>query len=166
MHCAPTVESIMNLSLRTEAETDVPFLLSLYAASRAEELKPVPWTDEQKKQFLEQQFFAQRTHYYKFYETAQFDLILLDGIAVGRWYVHRGIELRLMDVIVATEYQQRGIATHYFRELIAESAATGLPITLHVEVNNHARDWYKRLGFVELSEEASGVYIKMRREPS
>ncbi|MFN3265993.1 MAG: GNAT family N-acetyltransferase, partial [Deinococcales bacterium] len=77
----------------------------------------------------------------------------------------RSSELRLMDVIVAPEYQQRGIAGHCFQELIVESRASQKPITLHVEVNNHARSWYKRLGFVELPDEASGVYVKMRREP-
>jgi ribosomal protein S18 acetylase RimI-like enzyme len=156
----------MDISFRTETEADIPLLFLLYAGSRATELAPVPWSVEQKQQFLEQQFFAQRSHYYQHYESAEFSLILLEGQPVGRWYVHRGIELRLMDVIVAPEFQQRGIAKACFAGLIAESRAKNLPIMLHVEINNHARDWYKRLGFLELPQEASGVYVKMCREPS
>jgi ribosomal protein S18 acetylase RimI-like enzyme len=155
----------MDIAFRPETEADIPLLFLLYAGSRAAELEPVPWSMEQKQQFLEQQFFAQRAHYYQHYEGAEFSVILLEGQPVGRWYVHRGSELRLMDVIVAPEFQQRGIAKACFAGLFAESRDKNLPITLHVEVNNHARDWYKRLGFLELPEEASGVYMKMRREP-
>jgi ribosomal protein S18 acetylase RimI-like enzyme len=155
----------MNMALRPETEADIPLLFLLYAGSRAEELSAVPWSSEQKQDFLEQQFFSQRSHYHQHYTGAEFSLILLDGQPVGRWYLHRGVELRLMDVIVSPEFQRRGIAKACFVGLFAESRAKNLPITLHVEVNNHARDWYKRLGFFELPEEASGVYIKMRREP-
>jgi ribosomal protein S18 acetylase RimI-like enzyme len=153
----------MNLTLRSEAETDIPFLLQLYADSRAAELAAVPWTDDQKKVFLENQFMLQRTHYYQHYQAARFDLILLEGIPVGRFYVHRDIEIRLMDIIVAPAYQQRGIAKWCFEQLFFEAQASGLDISLHVEVNNFARAWYARLGFVELEAEATGIYIKMLR---
>jgi ribosomal protein S18 acetylase RimI-like enzyme len=153
----------MNLTLVSEAETDIPFLLQLYADSRATELAIVPWTDDQKKAFLESQFLAQRTHYYQHYKTARFDLILLEGAPIGRLYVHRDIEIRLMDIIVAPAYQQRGIAKWCFEQLFLEAQTSGLDITLHVEVNNFARAWYARLGFVELETEATGVYIKMLR---
>ncbi len=153
----------MNLTLRTEAETDIPFLLQLYAQSRAAELAVVPWSDDQKKAFLESQFVAQRTHYYQHYQSARFDLILLEGIPVGRLYVHRDIEIRLMDIIVSPAYQRRGIAKWCFEQLFLEAQASGLNISLHVELNNFARAWYARLGFVELEDEASGVYVKMLR---
>jgi ribosomal protein S18 acetylase RimI-like enzyme len=153
----------MNLTLRSEAETDIPFLLQLYADSRAAELAVVPWSDDQKKAFLESQFVAQRTHYYQYFQSARFDLILLNGIPVGRLYVHRDIEIRLMDIIVAPAYQQRGIAKWCFEQLFKEAKETGLDISLHVEVNNFARAWYARMGFVELEDEATGVYVKMLR---
>ena len=155
----------MNLTLITEAEMDIPFLLQLYAQSRAAELEVVPWTTQQKQQFLEGQFMLQRKHYYQFYDRARFELILFDGIPVGRLYVHTDIEIRLMDIIVSQEYQQRGIATWCFQRLFQESESSNLDITLHVEINNHARNWYKRLGFTELEDqnEASGMSVKMLR---
>jgi ribosomal protein S18 acetylase RimI-like enzyme len=156
----------MNLTLRTEAETDIPFLLQLYADSRAAELAPVLWTETQKKEFLEQQFLAQRAHYYQFYEGARFDLILLDDLPVGRLYVHRSSEIRLMDIIISPAYQRRGIAKRCFEQLIQEARSTGLNMTLHVEANNFARAWYVRLGFGELEDEATGVYVKMQLEPN
>ena len=154
----------MNLTLVTEAETDIPFLIQLYANSRAAELAPVPWTAEQKQQFLKSQFMLQRKHYYQFFQEASFDLILLDGVPVGRFYVHRGIELHVMDIIVSPEYQQRGIAKHLFKQLLLESEKTNLDISLHVEINNFARDWYARLGFIEVEDETTGIYIKMLRQ--
>ncbi|MEY4532039.1 MAG: hypothetical protein RLZZ156_2762 [Deinococcota bacterium] len=153
----------MNLCLKPETEADIALQFLLYASSRAEELAVVPWTPEQKQTFLEQQFLAQRSHYYQHYQGATFDLILLDNVPVGRFYVHRGIEIRLMDIIVAPEYQKRGVAKWCFEQLFREAKESGLAITLHVEVNNHARGWYKRMGFVELPEDASGIYIKMHR---
>jgi ribosomal protein S18 acetylase RimI-like enzyme len=154
----------MNLTLVTEAETDIPFLLQLYADSRAAELEAVPWTIEQKQQFFESQFMLQRTHYYQHFQSARFDLILLEGIPVGRLYVHRDLEIRLMDIIVAPAYQQRGIAKWCFEQLFLEGQASGLDISLHVEVNNFARAWYARMGFVELEDEATGAYVKMWRQ--
>ncbi len=153
----------MDIALQTEAEADIPFLLGLYTESRAEEMSLVPWTLEQKKVFLESQFLAQRSHYYQHYQGAAFDLILLEGVPVGRLYVHRSSEIRLMDIIVSPPYQKRGIAKWCFEQLFIEAKKSGLDITLHVEINNHARDWYKRMGFTELETEATGVYVKMHR---
>jgi ribosomal protein S18 acetylase RimI-like enzyme len=151
----------MDIALQTESEADIPFLISLYAESRAKEMSLVPWTLEQKKIFLESQFLAQRSYYYQHYQEAAFDLILLDGVPVGRLYVHKNIEIRLMDIIVSPPYQKRGIAKWCFEQLFREAKESGLDITLHVEINNHARNWYKRMGFTELETEATGVYVKM-----
>ncbi len=153
----------MNLSLTTEAETDIPFLLQLYANARAAELAPVPWTAQQKQEFLKSQFMLQRKHYYQHFHEASFDLIVLDGVPVGRFYVHRGIEIHVMDIIVSPEYQQRGIAKHLFAQLLLESEQSHLDITLHVEINNFAKDWYARLGFIEVEDETNGIYQKMLR---
>jgi GNAT superfamily N-acetyltransferase len=153
----------MNVTLRTEAEADIPFLLQLYADSRAAELAVVPWTIEQKQQFLESQFMLQRTHYYKHYQGARFELILLEGIPVGRLYVHVDIEIRVMDIIVSQPYQKQGIAKWCFEQLFQEAKQTGFDMTLYVEAHNFAKTWYSRLGFIELEDKAAGAYVKMLR---
>ena len=38
-------------ALRPETEADLPFLMQLYASTRAEELAAVPWSAEQKAAF-------------------------------------------------------------------------------------------------------------------
>jgi ribosomal protein S18 acetylase RimI-like enzyme len=156
----PHLVAASRLSLRVETEADIPFLQQVYASTRWFELEVTPWTDAQKLEFLHSQFALQRMHYYQHYDGASFDIIELGGQPVGRLYVHRDLEIRIMDIALLPEYKYRGIGKHYFAQFLAESRANGKPITLHVEHNNPARVWYGKLGFVELEE--VGVYIKMR----
>ena len=141
------------------------FLLRLYASTRAEEMAMVTdWTDEQKDQFVRMQFQAQHAWYQEHYGGAQLDLILAEGIPAGRFYVHRReSEIRLMDISILPEYRNRGIGTALLRELFAESAATGKPVTIHVERYNPAMRLYERLGFVPIADR--GVYLLLQRAP-
>lgn len=142
------------------------FLLRLYATTRAEEMAMVTdWTDEQKEQFVRMQFQAQHAWYQEHYGGAQLDLILADGIPAGRFYVHRReTEIRLMDISLVPEHRNRGIGTALLKELFAESAATGKPVTIHVEKYNPAMRLYERLGFVPIADR--GVYLLLQRVPS
>ncbi len=63
------------LTLRSMTDADLPFLLEVYAAARAEELAQVPWTEAEKRAFLTSQFNAQHHHYQTYYKTASFDVI-------------------------------------------------------------------------------------------
>jgi ribosomal protein S18 acetylase RimI-like enzyme len=151
------------LRLRPETEADIPFLQAVYASTRWQELEVAPWTDAQKLEFLHSQFALQRMHYYKFYEGARFDVIELEQQRVGRVYVHRDVEIRIMEIALLPEFKYRGIGKHYFAQFFQEARATQKPITLHVEHNNPAKIWYAKLGFVELED--TGVYMKMRWQP-
>lgn len=142
------------------------FLLRLYAITRADEMAMVTdWTDEQKAAFVRMQFQAQHAWYQEHYGDAQFDMVLAEGIPAGRLYVHRrATEIRLVDISLLPEYRNRGIGTALLRELFAESAATGKPITIHVEKYNPAMRLYERLGFVPIADR--GVYLLLQRVPS
>lgn len=142
------------------------FLLRLYSTTREEEMAMVvDWTDEQKEQFVRMQFQAQHAWYQEHYGGAQLDLILADGIPVGRFYVHRReTEIRLMDISLLPAYRNGGIGTALLKELFAESAATGKPVTIHVEKYNPAMRLYERLGFVPIADR--GVYLLLQRAPS
>ena len=154
------------VTLRPIREEDMAFLLRLYAATRADEMAMVTdWSDEQKGQFIQMQFQAQHAWYQEHYGGAQFDLVLINGIPAGRFYVHRrASEIRLMDISLLPEYRKRGIGTALLKELFAESAATGKPVTIHVEKYNPAMRLYERLGFVPIADR--GVYLLLQRVPS
>src|SRR3712207_8081672 len=64
--------------------SDDEFLLDVYASTRADELAPVPWTDEQKRAFLRMQFDAQRGEYFKRFPDSDYRVILVAGRPAGR----------------------------------------------------------------------------------
>ena len=152
------------MNLRPVCDDDRALLLRVYASTRADELAPVPWPQEAKDAFVEQQFTAQDAYYREHYPTASFGVIVSDGDDVGRLYVDRWeSEIRIMDIAILPEARGRGIGTALLRDLIAESEAAGKPLTIHVERQNPAMAWYERLGFGPVGE--AGVYLKMAREP-
>ena len=154
-----------DVTLRPVAAGDEPFLLRVYAGTRAEELAPMPWTDEQKAGFVGQQFAAQDAHYRRHYDDAEFDVIEVDGEPAGRLYVHRGpSEIRIVDIALLPAFRGRGIGTRLLRSLIAEGDADGRKLSIHVEANNPARRLYERLGFRPAGEH--GIYVLMERLPA
>jgi ribosomal protein S18 acetylase RimI-like enzyme len=152
----------MAVTLRPVALDDEPFLLRVYAATREEELAPVPWTAEQKAAFLAQQFAAQSAHYAQHYEGLKSDVILVDGERAGRLLVARWPEeIRIVDIALLPEHRGRGVGTHLLRPILDEADAGGVAVVIHVEQANPAMSLYRRLGFVPAGEH--GIYFRMER---
>ncbi len=153
------------ITLRAAQPEDEEFLAQVYASSREEELSVVTWTEAQKAAFLRSQHEAQHSHYHTYYPDANFDLILLDGVQIGRIYVDRRVEeLRLMDIALLPDYRNRGIGTKLIRDLMDEAAASQKFIGLHVEQFNRAYQLYQRLGFRDV--EMRGIYMYMTWTPN
>lgn len=141
------------------------FLLALYATTREDELKQVPWTPEQKAAFVHQQFWAQHTHWRQNYTDTSWDILLADGSPVGRLYVARWPDdIRIVDIALMPEHRGAGIGTELIRGLFAEGDDSGRRVSIHVEIFNPARRLYERLGFVQAGEH--GVYLLMERLPA
>jgi ribosomal protein S18 acetylase RimI-like enzyme len=141
--------SVPALALRPATEADLPFLFRLYASTRAEELAPLPWSEEQKQAFLRMQFEAQTRHYALHFGGDRCDLILADGEPAGRWYIGRWTrEIRVIDVSLLPAWRGRGIGGALLSELQREAAGSGRLVGIHVEMSNPARRLYQRLGFV------------------
>jgi RimJ/RimL family protein N-acetyltransferase len=153
------------ITLRAIRPADEPFLCELYASTRAEELRPVPWTPAEKTAFLRQQFHAQHTHYQQHYPSARFDVIELGGRPIGRLYVdRRPDEILIVDISLLPACRGAGIGTGILRGLLAEAAATVRPTRIHVELTNPAQRLYRRLGFVLIADR--GVYRLMECAPA
>jgi len=149
-------------ALRDRREDDLPFLALLYAETREDELRPVPWSDEQKRAFLRDQFQKQHAHYLQHYPRARWWLLEAGGQPIGRLYVEQTTqEIRLMDVSLLAAHRGRGIGTALMRALLAHADRAQLPVTLHVEPFNPALRLYDRLGFA--TRETRGVYLFMER---
>ena len=154
----------MNVTLRPITDTDLDFLHRLYATTREDELKQVPWTPEQKAAFVRQQFEAQHAFWRENYADTSWDLILGDGEPIGRLYVARWPEdIRIVDIALVPEHRGGGVGTRLIRQIFAEGDASGRKVSIHVEVFNPARRLYERPGFVQAGDR--GVYLLMERPP-
>lgn len=153
------------VGFRAITDADLPFLSQLYASTRADELATVPWSEEEKQQFLSMQFNAQHRYYQEHFQQAQFLIIEHQQQAIGRVYVdRRDDELRLIDIALTPEQRQQGLGSALLQDLLQEASERQLPIRIHVEQFNPALRLYQRLGF-ELIED-KGVYQYMEWVPS
>ena len=141
------------------------FLYRVYASTREEELAVVPWNAEEKEVFLRMQFNAQHQHYQQYFSDAEYNVILVEGVPVGRLYLHhRADEIRIVDIALLPEYRGQGTGTRILKEILLEGKQANLPVRIHVEHNNRALRLYERLDFQQIGDQ--GVYYLMEWQPS
>jgi ribosomal protein S18 acetylase RimI-like enzyme len=155
---------VSRLTLRPVRADDAEFLYRLYASTREEELRPVPWDAGRKAAFLRQQFDAQTRHYGAHYPQDGFSVVEVDGRPAGRLYVDRGPdEVRIVDVSLLPGHRGAGLGTALLRDVLAEAQAARRRVTIHVERHNPALRLYARLGFAPVQD--LGVYLFLEWRP-
>ncbi|MGQ7945872.1 GNAT family N-acetyltransferase [Flavobacterium sp. WC2509] len=159
---------IKNINLRNIHESDLPILCEIYGSTRTEELeKGTNWNEEQKKYFIEQQFFAQHEYYQKNYIGAKFYIIEKENVVIGRLYIDYFFEkkgIRIIDITLLPNWRQKNIGNTILTEIIKKAIIKNMAVTIHVESFNPAMNLYKRLGFRKISE-TNGVYHLMEWSP-
>ncbi|MDQ1523713.1 MAG: hypothetical protein QOE47_1637 [Pyrinomonadaceae bacterium] len=160
------VDESGDVLLRPVEPADEDFLLRVYATSRADEMNLVPWGEEQKRAFVRSQFEAQHTQYYERFPDAEYDIILYRGQLAGRLWIGRTPEqIRLLDIAILPEFQNRGIGAALLKSLLAESEERALPLRHMVfKLNTAALRFYERFGFSQIDD--VGAYIHMERQPA
>ena len=157
-------KSPARISLKPEKHTDRKFLRDLYSTTRAEELSLVPWADEEKETFLDQQFNAQHRFYQDTFSNARFDIIVEEKENIGRLYVDdRKSEIRIIDIAIMPSRRRQGIGQALLQDILDRGRSEKKVVSIHVEKNNPAMSLYKRLGFVETEDQ--GVYLLMKCHP-
>jgi ribosomal protein S18 acetylase RimI-like enzyme len=154
------------IALRSVTPEDEDILLKIYASTREEEMQQaVGWSREQKEIFLRWQMEMQRNDYEKRFPKADYQIILFAGEPAGRLWVGRTPEqIRLLDIAILPEFQNRKIGTYLLRKLIEESEATGIPLRHMIfKLNTAARRFYERLGFRLIEDDR--MYLLMERHP-
>lgn len=160
----PAALIAQGFAIRAETEDDLPFLLRLYASTRAHELAVMPWAPAQRDAFVLQQFGAQRRHYRTHFPDCAFDVILRDGEPVGRLYLdRRPREYHVVDVALLPEARGQGVGTALFQALFAIAWAERVGVGLSVERSNPAQRLYRRLGFRQTG--AGAVYLALEWRP-
>ena len=152
----PKLEKI---ELAESDETDSEFLCSVYAATRADEVRSFGWDDAQARVFLEMQF-AMRTRSYEMqFPAAVTYIVLFGGTRAGSIIVDRTNEyISLTDIAILPIFRGKGIATYLIRMLQGEATASGKPLTLHVDKSNaNALRLYESLGF-DIADESDLDY--------
>lgn len=142
------------LSLRRVTADDDEFLLSVYDSTRAEELAQAEWAEGQREAFLKWQFDLQRREYDARFPDAEYDLILIDDQPAGRFWIGRTDEqIRLLDIALLPQFQNRGAGTLLIQSLIEEARAVDKRLRHMVFVlNSDAHRFYERLGFVVIED--------------
>lgn len=152
------------LTLRRVGPDDEEFLLALYGSTREDELAQVDWAEGQKDQFLRWQFGLQRSEYQTRFPDADYFVILIDGQPAGRIWIGRDHQqIRLLDIALLPEYQNRGAGTVLLRHLMDEAALSGKPLRHMVLVlNSDAHRFYERLGFVVIDDLGAYKHMEWR----
>lgn len=155
----------MNLALRPVNAADEPFLFEVYSSTRQDEMALVDWSETEKEAFLQMQYQAQRQGYLKQFPEADWQIVLLDDIPIGRLIVdRRPQEVGLMDIALLPPYRRQGIGTRFIKQVMAEATAKQMPVRLYVAKNNEgAFRLYQRLGFTTIGE--TGLHFWMEWLP-
>lgn len=151
--------------LRPVSMADESFLSQVYASSRTEEMKLVPWDEAAKQSFLQMQFAAQQAHYQAYFPQASHSVIVADGAPVGRLYVdRRENEIHILDVTLLPAARGRGIGSCLLQSLVKEADAAQKTVSIYVESFNPSLKLFQRLGFIKAGED--GVSCLMERHPA
>jgi len=162
MTASPRPEDLSNsVGLRPVTPADDAFLLAVYTSIRADELAQVNWAPGQKESFVRWQFDLQRTEYDTRYPDARYEVILVGDRPAGRiWIGEDETQIRLLDIGLLEEFQNRGVGTVLLRSLIDEAVRVKKSLRHMVFfLNTDAKRFYERLGFVVFEE--VGAYLHM-----
>jgi len=149
------------LVLRPVTPDDDLFLLSVYDSTRTEELDQAEWQPGQREAFVRWQFDLQRQEYDRRFPEAEYYVIVINNEAAGRiWIGEDQRQMRLLDIALLPQFQNRGAGTALLRWLIERAKASGKPLRHMVfMLNQDAHRFYERLGFVVIED--LGAYRHM-----
>jgi ribosomal protein S18 acetylase RimI-like enzyme len=143
----------MDFSLRPAGPEAAEFLYSLMAETMKEYVTAIWGWDEP----------FQRDRFSGSFDADRWQLVIIDGLAVGAVSVERSDnELYLRNIYILPAQQRRGIGTAILNQLIEEADRAAVPLTLYVMKSNPgARQLYQRLGLT-IRDEIEGKYRMIR----
>lgn len=156
------------LALPPARTENLAWLRDLHARSRMAELLLAPWTIEQKRAFLDEQFALQHAHFVRTHRRGDFRLVTQGNVPMGRCYFDRsGPEWALIDILLSAEAQGNGIGTMLIRWLQQAAVEAGADrLRLSVAYGNaRAQALYRRLGFEDAGDNGVGTHLSMIWRP-
>jgi len=149
------------VTLRAVQDSDNEFLMKVYGSTREQELAQVPWTAEQKQQFVRMQYEAQKSHYAAQHPHATHEIICLEGADAGRLYLDRaGEKFHILDITLLPEHRNRGAGAFLLDQIMAEAKEAGKPVSIFVETFNPSLRLFQRLGFTPIQQEGFHLLLQ------
>lgn len=154
------------LELCPVSASDDPFLLSVYLSTREEELAQAEWQEGQKEMFVRWQFDLQRQEYDSRFPDAAYHVIFVDQQSAGRIWVGTDEEqIRLLDIALLPEFQNRGVGTALLHRLMDDARVSGKALRHMVfMLNSNAKRFYERLGFVTIEDLGAYQHMEWKSE--
>ena len=146
--------------------TDEPFLRSLYASSRALQMRETGWSPSRCRAYLDEQFDFQERHFHARHPDAQFLLLVIEGQPIGRlsWHATPG-RATLIELCLAPTWRRRGVGSRVLAWLAEAADRHGQVIGLHIDRDNPACRLARRFGFEAIETEEVAQSMPMARLP-
>jgi len=142
-----------DIELRNATEADREFTYQTVKSAYRDYVEQVWGWDEEQQRQLQEEWFAPE----------KFQVIQAAGVDVGfLGVVHEPECVRLNQIYLLLEHQNRGIGSACVTRILDEADALGLPVRLGVlKVNPRAMALYRRLGFQPTGE--TDTHVQMVR---
>lgn len=144
--------------------SDETFLFETFISTNINKFLPLALSEERLIELLRMQYEAQKTSYQNRFPQALHEIVILQGLRVGR--IMTGIEnesLHLIDISLLPNFRGQGYGTQLLRELQSYAMNHKIPITLQVAQENPAKYLYEKCGFKMINNIIP--YITMKWEP-
>ena len=146
--------------LRPALPADAHFLQILYARGRAGEVAAWRWEVAAAAAFLAQQARVREEFYRLQFPGAQDEIVEVAGTPVGRRLVHRGADIRLVDLALLPEHRGQGLGRALLEALLLEARNRSCPVRLRVARDNPAQRLYARVGFQAVFDGAADLLME------
>ena len=136
----------MNIDFRQAKESDIEFLTDLRMRTMNIHLKKVGWP-------IDEQSHLDRILYR--FDAAKIVSVENTDVGLLKSYCDES-GWNIVQVQISPEYQGKGIGSKIVRSILEQAEGDGRDVTLSVLKENPAKDLYRRLGFVTVSENDAG----------
>ena len=144
----------MNVTRRPATEEDTELARGIHHAALR---------DVVERQFGHWDDVAQDRYFEGDWREAQFEMILADGVPCGYVCIEdRAADVHLREIVIAPEFQGRGIGTAIVREVIERARNRGVPARLGALHQNRALALYRRLGFRDVGRTDTHIGLEWR----
>lgn len=157
--------SLTKLRLRPAGPADEAFFAALYRSTR-DDLLALPLDPAMLDGLVGMQHRMQLAGYRNDYPDAQYQVLELDGVAVGR-LVTAAVDgaVRVVDIAVMPQARGQGVAGEALRRVQAQAAGEWRAVALSVRKDNAAaRRLYAALGFAVDGEDEMSLELRWRAQ--